>query len=123
MKVLEVFKKDSSKFVKTLRADLGEFHWQDGYGLFGVSPSHFECGATIHPRTRGTSPEGNLPGRIPPASQEIRSGVRRAIPMGSSCDLGCPFRASHTSLPAHRGRCPRLQWMQPFKLPRSLALQ
>ncbi|MBI5799735.1 MAG: IS200/IS605 family transposase [Verrucomicrobia bacterium] len=40
MKVLEVLKKDSSKFVKTLGTDLGEFHWQDGYGLFGVSPSH-----------------------------------------------------------------------------------
>ena len=43
MRVMEVLKKDSSKFVKTLRADLAEFHWQDGYGLFGVSPSHFEA--------------------------------------------------------------------------------
>lgn len=43
MKVLEVLKKDSSKFVKTLRADLAAFHWQDGYGLFSVSPSHFEA--------------------------------------------------------------------------------
>jgi putative transposase len=41
MKVLEVMKKDSSKFVKTLATDLGSFHWQDGYGLFSVSPSHF----------------------------------------------------------------------------------
>ena len=40
MKVLEVLKKDSSKFVKTLGADLAGFHWQDGYGLFSVSPSH-----------------------------------------------------------------------------------
>ena len=40
MKVLEAMKKDSSKFVKTLNASLADFHWQDGYGLFGVSPSH-----------------------------------------------------------------------------------
>jgi REP element-mobilizing transposase RayT len=43
MKVLEVLKKDSSKFVKTLGSRLNSFHWQDGYGLFGVSPSHFEA--------------------------------------------------------------------------------
>ncbi len=40
MKVMEVLKKDSSKFVKTLSPTLASFHWQDGYGLFGVSPSH-----------------------------------------------------------------------------------
>src|SRR5258708_26024786 len=43
MKVLELLKKDSSKFVKTLRSDLAAFHWQDGYGLFNVSPSHGEA--------------------------------------------------------------------------------
>ena len=42
MKVVEILKKDSSKFVKTLDPDLGLFHWQDGYGLFSVSPSHVE---------------------------------------------------------------------------------
>ena len=42
-KVLEVLKKDSSKFVKTLRSSLRDFQWQDGYGLFSVSPSHFEA--------------------------------------------------------------------------------
>ncbi|MGO8764543.1 MAG: IS200/IS605 family transposase [Limisphaerales bacterium] len=40
-KVLETLKKDSSKFVKTLDSNLRDFHWQDGYGLFSVSPSHF----------------------------------------------------------------------------------
>ena len=40
MTVLEILKKDSSKFVKTLDAELTPFHWQDGYGLFSVSPSH-----------------------------------------------------------------------------------
>ena len=29
-KVLELLKKDSSKFVKTLGSDLAQFHWQDG---------------------------------------------------------------------------------------------
>jgi REP element-mobilizing transposase RayT len=42
VKVLEILKKDSSKFAKTLDSGLREFQWQDGYGLFGVSPSHFE---------------------------------------------------------------------------------
>ena len=41
--VLEILKKDSSKFIKTLDSNLCDFHWQDGYGLFSVSPSHFEA--------------------------------------------------------------------------------
>ena len=43
IKVLEILKKDLSKFVKTLDSSLRAFQWQDGYGLFGVSPSHFEA--------------------------------------------------------------------------------
>src|SRR5688500_9735148 len=43
MKVMEIVKKDSSKFVKTLGPTFAAFHWQDGYGLFGVSPSHREA--------------------------------------------------------------------------------
>jgi REP element-mobilizing transposase RayT len=39
MKVLEILKKDSSKFAKTLDG-CKHFQWQDGYGLFSVSPSH-----------------------------------------------------------------------------------
>jgi len=42
-KVLEILKKDSSKFAKTLDSGLRDFHWQDGYGLFSISPSHFEA--------------------------------------------------------------------------------
>ncbi len=42
-KVIEILKKDSSKFVKTLGSNLRDFYWQDGYGLFSVSPSHFEA--------------------------------------------------------------------------------
>ena len=40
-KVVEILKKDSSKFIKTL--GVPTFHWQDRYGLFSVSPSHFEA--------------------------------------------------------------------------------
>lgn len=43
VKILEILKKDSSKFAKTLGSSLREFHWQDGYGLFSVSPSHVEA--------------------------------------------------------------------------------
>ena len=29
-----------SQFVKTLDPSLAGFHWQDGYGLFSIRPSH-----------------------------------------------------------------------------------
>jgi hypothetical protein len=40
-KLWKSLKKDSSKFVKTLDPSLRDFRWQDGYGLFSVSPAHF----------------------------------------------------------------------------------
>jgi putative transposase len=40
---MEILKKDSSKFIKSLDSRLWDFHWQDGYGIFSVSPSHFEA--------------------------------------------------------------------------------
>ncbi len=43
VRVLEILKKDSSKFVKELDPTLRNFHWQDGYGLFSISPSHFDA--------------------------------------------------------------------------------
>ena len=42
MKVLELLKKDSSKWLKTLSPKFNDFHWQDGYGLFSISSSHVE---------------------------------------------------------------------------------
>jgi putative transposase len=33
-------KRDSSKWVKEQSGGLSDFHWQDGYGAFSVSPSH-----------------------------------------------------------------------------------
>lgn len=35
-------KRDSSKWVKTRGSPLADFHWQDGYGVFSVSPAHVE---------------------------------------------------------------------------------
>jgi len=39
---VEQVKRESSKFVKTLRPNLGKFYWQSGYGIFSVSPTHRE---------------------------------------------------------------------------------
>jgi len=38
-KMVEEVKKGSSKWVKTQAAALRNFHWQNGYGAFSVSPS------------------------------------------------------------------------------------
>jgi putative transposase len=35
-------KRDSSKWIKEQSAELADFHWQQGYGAFSVSPSHVE---------------------------------------------------------------------------------
>ena len=39
---VEQIKRESSKFVKTLRPNLAKFYWQSGYGIFSVSPTHRE---------------------------------------------------------------------------------
>lgn len=36
-------KRDSSKWVKAENPQLGDFHWQEGYGAFSISPSHAEA--------------------------------------------------------------------------------
>jgi REP element-mobilizing transposase RayT len=33
-------KRESSKWIKTKSPELSDFHWQDGYGVFSISPSH-----------------------------------------------------------------------------------
>ncbi len=38
--VIRDLKRDSSKWVKVERPILGDFHWQQGYGAFSISPSH-----------------------------------------------------------------------------------
>jgi REP element-mobilizing transposase RayT len=35
-------KQESSKFVKTLGAEYGEFYWQRGYGMFSVGPTRID---------------------------------------------------------------------------------
>jgi REP element-mobilizing transposase RayT len=35
-------KRDSSKWIKDQNPRLGDFHWQNGYGAFSISPSHVE---------------------------------------------------------------------------------
>ena len=39
---VEQIKRESSKFIKTLRPNLDKFYWQHGYGIFSVSPTHRE---------------------------------------------------------------------------------
>jgi putative transposase len=41
--VVREMKRESSKWLKTKDAELRDFHWQDGYGAFSVSPSHVEA--------------------------------------------------------------------------------
>ncbi len=38
-KMLELVKKDSSKWIKTKGNDFNKFYWQNGYGVFSVSQS------------------------------------------------------------------------------------
>jgi putative transposase len=40
VKIVQVLKQDSSKFIKTLDDRLASFSWQRGYGIFSVSPTH-----------------------------------------------------------------------------------
>ncbi len=35
-------KRDSSKWIKAEQPSLAEFHWQQGYGAFSISPSHVD---------------------------------------------------------------------------------
>ena len=35
-------KRDSSKWIKTENRRLRDFHWQEGYGAFSVSPAHVD---------------------------------------------------------------------------------
>ena len=41
--LIRELKRDSSKWIKAEQPRLGEFHWQNGYGAFSISPSHVEA--------------------------------------------------------------------------------
>jgi putative transposase len=36
-------KRESSKWVKDKDAELADFHWQGGYGVFSISPAHVKA--------------------------------------------------------------------------------
>ena len=40
--LIRELKRDSSTWIKTEYPQLGDFHWQNGYGAFSVSPSHVD---------------------------------------------------------------------------------
>lgn len=42
IKLLEEVKKRSSKWIKTQDSRYSDFYWQDGYGIFSVSPARVE---------------------------------------------------------------------------------
>ncbi|WP_372846746.1 IS200/IS605 family transposase [Pontiella sp.] len=42
VKIVQMLKQDSSKYIKTLDDRLHTFGWQNGYGLFSVSPTHLD---------------------------------------------------------------------------------
>jgi REP element-mobilizing transposase RayT len=41
--LIRELKRDSSKWVKEENSGLADFHWQNGYGAFSVSPSHIDA--------------------------------------------------------------------------------
>ena len=40
--LVEVLKRETSKWIKQRAADMGLFHWQNGYGAFSVSQSNVD---------------------------------------------------------------------------------
>ena len=46
MNLLEEVKKRSSKWIKTQDSSYSNFYWQDGYGIFSVSPAQVQRVAT-----------------------------------------------------------------------------
>jgi putative transposase len=41
--LIQELKRDSSKWIKTKSDSLTDFHWQNGYGAFSISPTHVEA--------------------------------------------------------------------------------
>jgi REP element-mobilizing transposase RayT len=41
--IIRELKRESSKWIKSKDKALTQFHWQDGYGAFSVSPSHVKA--------------------------------------------------------------------------------
>lgn len=45
MKFIEEVKKSSSKWIKTKGEEYSDFYWQNGYGIFSISPLNVEKAA------------------------------------------------------------------------------
>ena len=96
-KVVEILKKDSSKFMKTL--GIPSFHWQDGYGLFSVSSSHFRGGQEIHSRSRRAPQKRDIPRRIFADSEKMRRALQRTIFVGLNSGMPFQGRVSNNNRP------------------------
>jgi len=109
-KVLEILKKDSSKFIKTL--GIQNFRWQDGYGLFSVSPSHFEAVRKYILDQEENHKQETFQQEYLPI---LKNTERRT--MNDICGIesfGVPFQGEFRSMTMIRGRCPRLEWFRPL---------
>ena len=42
MKLIQEIKQGSSKWIKTMGNEYSDFYWQDGYGIFSVSPTNID---------------------------------------------------------------------------------
>jgi REP element-mobilizing transposase RayT len=42
MKLIREIKQGSSKWIKTMGSEYANFYWQDGYGIFSVSPTNVD---------------------------------------------------------------------------------
>ncbi len=40
--LIKELKRESSKWIKTKSPSLADFHWQNGYGAFSISPGHID---------------------------------------------------------------------------------
>ena len=40
--LIKQLKRESSKWIKTKSPSLADFHWQNGYGAFSISPGHVD---------------------------------------------------------------------------------
>ena len=40
--LIKQLKRESSKWIKTKSPSLADFHWQNGYGAFSISPGHID---------------------------------------------------------------------------------
>ena len=79
-KVVEILKKDSSKFIKTL--GVSDFHWQDALRAFQCKPVTLRSSEEIHSELRRASQRGDVPERISADSEKIPSAAQSTVFVG-----------------------------------------